>query len=670
MAPLGEIVDRRGILFDKGCGACRQRLAGDYMSRKHQCSIHSKQCKEPTSAVCAACIDEEYDVFDYEMHAEMTRRQNYYMTSCLVADWEEEAVSTTAEDISKFLGATSDYGLSWDGLSEEQQEAAYAKGVNEYHKHECWYDCEAQVYSDLKAQNIQVLTAAWRGEKAKFAPDGTVVGRIRWTPRGFEQRDLEPGQSMSPTVARTSVLVVETLGMRHRMLSFQVDWESAFFQQGVIPSDHAALWCLIPEGDPRYVQGMRMCGRLRKWVPGTKMAPVGWYNSLVVRLQSYGFVRSRFDPCVFYKYAEGYDEPVVVMPVHVDDARGRVHPDYAEWIQNLLETEFAIGDFTWCELEFNAMFTGTRYCESAEGLVYHQKEYVAEKLEMLELTKEDHRYREDAANDEQLAMFRTGLGKCAWTTHNWRYEFLAETCRLQGCVGDLKVFELFNLNKLIRTLKMSGESCFLPRLSEDGNVFVQVIVDGGGGDQATSDWKKGQSGICIGIGVQGSEALAIVHNSSKRARRVTHDSFDVETVTAVDGVDAGLCVAGLVEEFYSGPLPDLKTRIYERLGQATGDSVHQARCHVPVVVDTDCYSLVANIKAPKVVRKLSKRRAIDVSDLRECVRLGELAVRAIDGKTNPMDACTKGLDKTVRTRAIFVDLLSTGVYQPALQGKV
>jgi hypothetical protein len=88
------------------------------------------------------------------------------------------------------------------------------------------------------------------------------------------------------------------------------------------------------------------------------------------------------------------------------------------------------------------------------------------------------------------------------------------------------------------------------------------------------------------------------------------------------------------------------------------------------VVDTDCYSLVANIKAPKVVRKLSKRRAIDVSDLRECVRLGELAVRAIEGKTNPMDACTKGLDKTVRTRAIFVDLLSTGVYQPALQGKV
>ena len=29
----------------------------------------------------------------------------------------------------------------------------------------------------------------------------------------------------------------------------------------------------------------------------------------------------------------------------------------------------------------------------------------------------------------------------------------------------------------------------------------------------------------------------MVHVKSARARRVTHDSFDVETVTAVDGVD-------------------------------------------------------------------------------------------------------------------------------------
>ena len=142
-----------------------------------------------------------------------------------------------------------------------------------------------------------------------------------------------------------------------------------------------------------------------------------------------------------------------------------------------------------------------------------------------------------------------------------------------------------------------------------------------------------------------------------------HDSFDVETVSAVDGVDAGLCVAGMVEEFYSRPLPDLKTRILQRLSEEPGE----ARLHVLVLLDTDCYSLVVNVKAPKVVRKLSKRRAIDVSDLRECIRLGELQVRAIEGLTNPMDACTKALAKTVRTRAILVELLSTGVYTPVLQ---
>ena len=157
----------------------------------------------------------------------------------------------------------------------------------------------------------------------------------------------------------------------------------------------------------------------------------------------------------------------------------------------------------------------------------------------------------------------------------------------------------------------------------------------------------------------------MVQVRSARARRVTHDSFDVETVTAVDGVDAGLCIAGLVEEFYSRPLPDLKTRIMQRL--QTCDTEMWQRLHVPVVVDTDCLSLVANVKAPKVVRRLSKRRAIDVSDLRECVRFGELQVRAIEGITNPLDAATKAMGKTIQTRKILVEVLSTGVYRAVLQ---
>jgi len=309
------------------------------------------------------------------------------------------------------------------------------------------------------------------------------------------------------------------------------------------------------------------------------------------------------------------------------------------------------------------MFTGTRYVENADGLHYHQQEYVKEKLEEVPLTKADWKLREESTDLAKVCEFRAGLGKCAWTTHNWRYEFLSETSRLQGCLSDLQTMDLFSLNKLIRTLRQTGKPNFMPRLAEAGQVFVQVIVDGGGGDQHINPQKKGQTGICIGIGVQGSDLLDIVHVRSSKARRVTHDSFDVETVSAVDGVDAGLCVAGMVEEFYSGPLPDLKSRIMHRLSQEPG----VPRAHVPCILDTDCNSLVVNVNAPKVVRKLSKRRAIDVSDLRECVRLGELQVRAIEGVTNPMDACTKALSKTVRTRGILVELLSTGVYTPVLQ---
>jgi len=137
----------------------------------------------------------------------------------------------------------------------------------------------------------------------------------------------------------------------------------------------------------------------------------------------------------------------------------------------------------------------------------------------------------------------------------------------------------------------------------------------------------------------------------------------------VDGLDAGLCVAGMVEEFYSRPLPDLKTRVLQRQITPGADGSAWPRKRVLVVLDTDCMSLVANVKAPKVVRRLSKRRAIDVSDMRECVRLGELSVRAIEGVTNPLDAATKALGKTVATRRILCELLSTGIYEPVLQGR-
>ena len=43
-------------------------------------------------------------------------------------------------------------------------------------------------------------------------------------------------------------------------------------------------------------------------------------------------------------------------------------------------------------------------------------------------------------------------------------------------------------------------------------------------------------------------------------------------------------------------------------------------------------------------------------------------MRAIAGVTNPMDACTKALEKTTYTRKVLVDLLSSGTYQPVLQG--
>ena len=103
------------------------------------------------------------------------------------------------------------YGLEWDHLSPEVQASAYAKGVDEYWKWDCWFEGTDRPLAELKREGCQVLSAAWRGQRAKLDPDGRLIGRVRWTPKGYQQWD--EGESYeSPTAHTVSSRVLDVLG--------------------------------------------------------------------------------------------------------------------------------------------------------------------------------------------------------------------------------------------------------------------------------------------------------------------------------------------------------------------------------------------------------------------------------------------------------------------------
>ena len=101
-----------------------------------------------------------------------------------------------------------------------------------------------------------------------------------------------------------------------------------------------------------------------------------------------------------------------------------------------------------------------------------------------------------------------------------------------------------------------------------------------------------------------------------------------------------------------------------------GEVVAERKKGTQLCVLGDADSLIVNVNCVKPVQKLSKRRLLDVQDLRECAELGEIRyLKAINGQSNPLDCVTKPSHKCVKTRAVLVELLRTGVYKPDLQEK-
>ena len=165
-----------------------------------------------------------------------------------------------------------------------------------------------------------------------------------------------------------------------------------------------------------------------------------------------------------------------------------------------------------------------------------------------------------------------------------------------------------------------------------------------------------------GMSVEGSKCAA-TQWTSQRAKRVTHNSFDSETVACIYGLDLGLACAMLVEEFFGGVRLSVRERIEKEL-----DGVYVEKWRCPLSVHSDSNSLVTKVMATSIEPTLSKRRKQDIGDLQECLALGDLReLRHINGKLNATDALTKCSSKCQHTIERLIEMMS-GFYAPVLGG--
>ena len=563
------------------------------------------------------------------------------------------------------------YEYTWNDLSPEAQEQARQKACSEYYDWGCWrLDVEPRPWKELKAEKVEVLAADYRGHRAKWDENGNLIGRLRWTPKGFHEFERPKESYVSPTAHKTTHRTLDGLGKQRRMRRFRLDIRSAFFQQD--PMDESeVVWTELPPEDPAQIPGQRMCRRLAKWVPGTKSAPRGWFDTVAQELTGAGWVQSKLDPCAFYwrKPLEScspcfaiegqHDACVAYLPLHVDDAMGRVEWELSDELERGLRALFELGEFEWVD-SGSVTFTGITEEEHEDFVDSHQLDYI-KTIQQVPLDKHRARHRDAVATEAEVSAFRGALGQCQWAVLNTRQDCAFETSTAASKCNRLKIGDIVRLNKVIRHLQVTPTVTRRPRLPP-GHVKVVAITDVGEGEQAKDDYSKAQGGRLVGLMLDqpspGPGPIWVVEIRSGKCARVTHGSFDGECIEAVAGLDAGLAVAMLVEEFYFGPTPSMRER---------ASTAITARPKTMAELHTDSKSLTTHVASVRVAPNLAKRRKQDVADVKEAVNLGDIyAPVFILGPFNPVDAITKDRSRTTKTGKELLRILSTGFYDPPL----
>ena len=149
-------------------------------------------------------------------------------------------------------------------------------------------------------------------------------------------------------------------------------------------------------------------------VYGLNDAPSAWQKTLNQALLDVGFVKSRFDPCVYY-LREDNGSLVGVYGVHVDDcATGGSGPKYEQALEKLRQRfefrKWRIADGDFCGARYRQDPTSCAITMTQEGFV--------EKLRPLKLSRGRQAQKSIAVDDG-----RNSLSSC----HQWWPELAGDT---------------------------------------------------------------------------------------------------------------------------------------------------------------------------------------------------------------------------------------------------
>eukprot|EP00435_Cladocopium_sp_Y103_P017847 s883_g4.t1 len=294
------------------------------------------------------------------------------------------------------------------------------------------------------------------GEKADPEnPDHWKV-KARWCLQGHLDPDLsckaQAGLLQSPTLSQMGRMVLFQLLASKRWCMQLGDIKGAFLEAGPLDPQYRPLYARLPPGGLPGVSDECLVEVLGN-VYGQNDAPASWYKVFDSEVLSTGFVRSKYDPCLYF-LRDKHDQLCGILGSHVDDTvTGGQGPEYEAALSKLRQRfpyrKWRVGEGEFCGAHY-------RQCETTKAISMSQQTF-AHNLKPVYLSTNRRAQRDSPLDPKEISILRAVNGSLNWLASQSRPDIAAQTSLSQQAMSKPQVHHLCEVNNVIRRAKQHAE---------------------------------------------------------------------------------------------------------------------------------------------------------------------------------------------------------------------
>ena len=416
----------------------------------------------------------------------------------------------------------------------------WEKAIKVEHKKMLKFNVFEVVHPRDVPDHAKLFTSTWAMKKK---PDGTY--RARNAIRGYEQVNgvhFDEHDKSSPVATEVAIRIVFVLVIMAGWYQHLLDVEGAFLHGHFEHPDKHKMYTKVPEAYKKWYPSWAIFQLLRTQY-GTVQAALQYYRECCKALAFIRFSRNRAEPCVFFKWEEGY---LVIFLIWVDDCCISGHKHIVEKVVKKFTGMFDCKDlgelteYVGCKVERTRRwirltqpvkvqrFIDEFNCIGDGGPNHRAPTTPAQPGSVLQFDKD----KQVALSDQRQSTYRSGVGillhMMRWSRPDTLNAVRETSCFMQKAGEDCKKALKRIMNYIVST-KKKGYT-FRPRHpnSWDGgrNKWFEIM------GKADSEFAKHDTRRSVNGGITYLER-AIVKQFSKMMPIVALSTTEAETYSAV-----------------------------------------------------------------------------------------------------------------------------------------